>query len=120
MFSGGTGRTISIANNVLATLLTIYLLYTFDVVAFAILIIVFALSVSVTQCKSRLPITLPVILLNAIFFLVGLGYSFYRIFYTEPGNPEMTMLSIIILLSISAAINLLIIRTLHYKGTESG
>lgn len=123
MFGQKHGRLTAIIINIVATLLTLYLLLQIDNVFYALLIILFSLSVSATQCRRRLLITLPVLVTNIAMVLIGFPYSIYLLYVVgETGQADLAAWSapvVIFLLTLVCFINALIIRNLHYLSQVS-
>ncbi len=113
MFQGNAGRTTALINNIVAAAATVYLLFQYDLVVFAAAVILFALSVSVTHCKMRLPITLPILVLNICLLCLSAGFGIYLIVEQPSAYHELQLYIILGLLSIAAVVNTLIIRNLH-------
>jgi|GEM_PF-7018510 len=112
------GRLTAIIINIFGTILTIYLLLQFNSAFYALMIILFSLSVSATQCKSKLKITTPVLLINLSLVLAGIPVTLY-LFYAAAIAENMTLelltapvtFSIFIIIS---RLNIIILRNLHY------
>ena len=118
MFGTKGGRITAIIINLVGTLLTIYLLLQFETVLYALMIILFSLSVSATQCRRRLVITVPVLFTNLGVLIAGIPLSLYLFYNTASstsvdssqwGEPITIMLFCVICL-----MNALIIRNLHF------
>ena len=119
MFGPKGGRLTAIIINLVGTILTIYLLLQFDTVLYALMIILFSLSVSATQCRRRLVITVPVLFANIGVVIAGIPVSLYMLFMTT-GSASANTSSwgepvIIMLFSLICLLNALIIRNLHFS-----
>ena len=123
MFGQKHGRLTAIIVNMIGTLLTIYLLLLVDNVSYALLIILFSLSVSATQCRRRLLITLPVLVLNIGIVCLGFPYSIYLVYaaadISHSGMSAWIQPVVVFLFSVVSFINALIIRILHYPPAGS-
>ena len=113
------GRLTAIVINIFGTVLTIYLLMQFYSAFYALMIVLFALSVSATQCRMRLKITKPVLLMNIGVVIVGIPGVLYLIYdaYTLgnlAGDVWEKPITIGIFVVISL-LNAIIIRNLHYS-----
>jgi hypothetical protein len=123
MFGSRYGRLTAIVINLFGTILTIYLLMQFDTVLYALMIILFSLSVSATQCRRRLAITVPVLVINLCVVFIGLPASLY-LFYDalRSVNPDMSQWAepiTFMLYSIICFMNAFIIRNLHFHQAEN-
>ena len=123
MFGSRYGRLTAIIINLFGTILTIYLLMQFDTVLYALMIILFSLSVSATQCRRRLAITVPVLVINLCVVFIGLPASLY-LFYDalRSVNPDMSQWAepiTFLLYSIICFMNAFIIRNLHFRQTAN-
>lgn len=124
MWGNSRGRLIAMINNIFGTILTVYLLMQFHTSLYAVFIILFTLSVSATQCKSRLRITTPVLVLNIGLTGLGLAAVAYLIYLWAinselPADFYITPISLS-LYSIVGLLNALIIYNLHYRHKASG
>ena len=115
------GRLTAIIINIFGTILTIYLLMQFYSAFYALTIILFSLSVSATQCKSRLKITKTVLILNLCMVCVGapaMLYMIYAAFSSGSLGPsawiDPVTIGIYIVISL---LNAVIIRNLHFVET---
>jgi hypothetical protein len=117
------GRLTAIIINLLGTLFTIDSLLRFDNVLYALLIILFALSVSATQCRRRLIITVPVLVINICVVCLGIPASLY-LFYEAysstviDASPLAEPISLVIY-SVICFLNALIIRNLHFANRRN-
>jgi hypothetical protein len=123
MFGSRYGRLTAIVINLFGTILTIYLLMQFDTVLYALIIILFSLSVSATQCRRRLAITVPVLIINLCVVFIGLPASLY-LFYDalRSVNPDMSQWAepiTFMLYSVICLMNAFIIRNLHFRQTAN-
>ena len=112
------GRLTAIIINIFGTILTIYLLMQFYSAFYALTIILFSLSVSATQCKSRLKITKPVLIINLCVVCIGtpaLLYLIYDAFSSGSLGPsawvDPVTIGIYVIISL---LNAIIIRNLHF------
>ena len=124
MFGQQHGRLTAIIINLIGTLLTLYLLLQIDNVFYALLIILFSLSVSATQCRRRLLITLPVLICNAGIVLTGFPYSIYLLYVISSTGHAVDISVwiepvVVFLFTVVSFINALIIRNLHYPPQGS-
>jgi hypothetical protein len=124
MFGTKRGRLTAIIINLLGTLFTIDSLLRFDNVLYALLIILFALSVSATQCRRRLIITVPVLVINLCVVCLGIPVSLYQ-FYAAYGSTvsDISMLAepaSLVIYSMICLLNALIIRNLHFAKPSNG
>jgi len=116
------GRLTAIVINIFGTILTLYLLMQFYSAFYALTIILFSLSVSATQCKSRLKITMPVLMLN--LSVVGIGtpavlYLIYAAISSGSLGPTVWIAPVTIgIYVILSLLNAIIIRNLHFMPTE--
>jgi hypothetical protein len=119
MFGPKGGRLTAIIINLAGTILTIYLLLQFDTVLYALMIILFSLSVSATQCRRRLIITVPVLFTNIGVVIAGIPVSLYMLFETSSSASATTSSwgepVTIMLFSLICLLNALIIRNLHFS-----
>ncbi len=113
------GRLTAIIINICGTVLTIYLLMQFYSAFYALMIILFALSVSATQCRMRLKITKPVLFMNIGVVLVGIPGVLYLVYDAyASGNlvgdawEKPITIGIFVVISL---LNAIIIRNLHYS-----
>ena len=117
------GKYTALIINILGAILTIYLLTQFQSGFYALAFILFALSVSATQCKTKLKITLPIMIINLCVTCLGTLTSFYLIYAVlklENSTPIdwVTPVSLGLLAAISL-INVIIIRNLHFSNSAS-
>jgi hypothetical protein len=112
------GRLTAIIINIFGTILTVYLLVQFYSAFYALMIILFALSVSATQCRSKLKITKPMLVLNLLASALGLLTTLYLVYAaTTAISPDPSVWETPVTISIYAIITLLnaiIIRNLHF------
>jgi hypothetical protein len=113
------GRLTAIIVNIFGTILTIYLLLQFYSAFYALAIILFSLSVSATQCKSKLKITTPVLFINLSAVSIGTPtalYLFYVALTAENMAPSQWVTPVTIsIYVIICLLNVIIIRNLHYS-----
>lgn len=118
MFGPKGGRFTAIIINLVGTLLTIYLLLQFENVLYALMIILFSLSVSATQCRRRLVITVPVLFTNLGVVIAGIPLALYMFYTTASstyaGSSQWGEPITILLFCVICALNALIIRNLHF------
>ena len=112
------GRLTAVIINIFGTVLTIYLLLQFYSAFYALMIILFSLSVSATQCKSKLKITTPVLFLNLCIVLVGVPVTLY-LFYAAITAESMASSLLVTPVTFSifiviACMNVIILRNLHF------
>jgi len=112
------GRLTAIIVNIFGTILTIYLLLQFYSAFYALMIILFSLSVSATQCKSKLKITTPVLFINLCIILLGIPVTLY-LFYVAATAEFMAPTLMVTPVTFSifiviACMNVIILRNLHY------
>lgn len=112
------GRLSAIIINIFGTILTVYLLMQFYSAFYALMIILFALSVSATQCRSRLKITKPMLIINLMTVVIGLlasMYLFYRAMTAISPEPSVWVAPVTIAIyAVIALLNAIIIRNLHF------
>ena len=112
------GRLTAIIVNIFGTILTIYLLLQFYSAFYALAIILFSLSVSATQCKSKLKITTPVLFINLSTVCIGAPaalYLFYVALTAENMAPSQWVTPVTIsIYVIICLLNVIIIRNLHF------
>lgn len=112
------GRLTAMVINIFGTILTIYLLMQFNSAFYALAIVLFSLSVSATQCKSKLKITTTVLFINLCVACIGVPaalYLFYLAFTSESMMPSLWITPITISIYVVIAyMNVIIIRNLHY------
>ena len=113
------GRLTAIIVNIFGTILTIYLLLQFYSAFYALAIVLFSLSVSATQCKSKLKITAPVLFINLSAVSIGAPtalYLFYVALTAENMKPSQWVAPVTIsIYAIICLLNVIIIRNLHYS-----
>ena len=114
------GRLTALIGNIFGTILAVYLLLQFYSGLYAILVVLFALSVSATQCKSRLKITTLVLIFN--IGLSGLGFT--AVFYSAylwlsssslPADFYITPISLVLFSTIGVFNAYMIYRLHDYK-----
>ena len=115
------GRLTAILINIFGTILTIYLLMQFYSAFYALMIILFSLSVSATQCRSQLKITKPVLFINLCVVCIGTPavlYLIYGAFSSGSLEPAVWIAPITIgIYVIISLLNAIIIRNLHFLKT---
>jgi len=115
------GRLTAIIINIFGTILTIYLLMQFYSAFYALMIILFSLSVSATQCRSQLKITKPVLFINLCVVCIGTAavlYLIYGAFSSGSLEPAVWIAPITIgIYVIISLLNAIIIRNLHFLKT---
>jgi hypothetical protein len=113
------GRLTAIIVNIFGTILTIYLLLQFYSAFYALAIVLFSLSVSATQCKSKLKITTPVLFINLCVASIGAPtalYLFYVALTAESMAPSLWVTPITISIYVGICLlNVIIIRNLHFS-----
>ena len=117
------GRLTAIIVNIFGTILTIYLLLQFYSAFYALAIVLFSLSVSATQCKSRLKITTPVLFINLSAVSIGTPtalYLFYVALTAENIAPSQWVTPVTFsIYAIICLLNVIIIRNLHYSEQQN-
>lgn len=115
----GWERMLAIAINSLGALVTLGLLISFQPIWYALTLILFALSVSATQCKRLLPITLPIFFLNVLFVIATLAYAGWLLFLAM-GNSHLEFADLMVPFAVLfyllvGIVNIIVIRRLHYS-----
>ena len=112
------GRFTAVIINIFGTILTVYLLMQFYSAFYALAIILFSLSVSATQCKSKLKITTPVLFINLCAVCLGVPaalYLFYAALTAEGATAALWVTPVTMsIYVVICLLNVIIIRNLHF------
>jgi len=115
-------RLTAIIINIFGMILTIYLLLQFYSAFYALAIVLFSLSVSATQCKSKLKITTPVLFINLCVVCIGAPaalYLFYTALTAENMAPSLWVTPVTVsIYVIICLLNVVIIRNLHFSKRD--